>query len=331
MFEVKVEESLVYPGYYHVPICDWVVISIEGKVIDTLSGKNLSVIKNGHWPYPTVQIPSFRTVSVHRLMAITFLKCPGDPDLYQVNHINGDKDDHSLENLEWTTASENAIHAYESGLRTDNKPVKIRDLKTNEEKEFYSLQEAARFFKVNGGTLHGYLNNRDDLYPFKLKWDVIYKGEEWRPLTKSHIGQIRKGLPKPVVIVHDDGRIVVYESGTHAGLELGVSNALVRCWISGKNNSAPHKLKCYYLHEYKNSLDDAEFVEQDKSHYKTIPIPKRKPVKIKVTNVLTNEIEFWDSTEVFANSLGVLKNTMQKRMLLNNGMFHQYLIEYLKD
>ena len=51
---------------------------------------------------------------VHRLVLSTFKGY--DRHKKQVNHINGDKTDNRLENLEWVTQSENMKHAYRLGL-----------------------------------------------------------------------------------------------------------------------------------------------------------------------------------------------------------------------
>lgn len=55
-----------------------------------------------------------RTHYVHRLVAEAFL---GEPvDANEVNHLDGDKTNNKVENLEWTTHSSNLQHAVRTGL-----------------------------------------------------------------------------------------------------------------------------------------------------------------------------------------------------------------------
>ena len=58
-----------------------------------------------------------QTFRIHRLVAMTYI--PGDFSL-QINHINGNKHDNRVENLEWVSSKENVHHAIEIGL-IDNK------------------------------------------------------------------------------------------------------------------------------------------------------------------------------------------------------------------
>jgi hypothetical protein len=54
-----------------------------------------------------------RTHNVHRLVAVHFI--PNPENKPQVNHINANRADCSILNLEWVTASENAIHCVKLG------------------------------------------------------------------------------------------------------------------------------------------------------------------------------------------------------------------------
>ena len=100
----------------------------------------------------------FHRHSVHVLVARAFIDNPEDKN--QVNHIDGDKLNNRLENLEWCTASENQIHALKMGLvRTrrgeDNKCTRISDAEAREmitmRRSGAKLQDIADAFGVSFG------------------------------------------------------------------------------------------------------------------------------------------------------------------------------------
>jgi len=73
---------------------------------------------NGYWLYRLCKNGKTRQFSAHRLVAINFL--PADLNRNYVNHIDGDKLNNNLDNLEWCTNSENIQHAYKIGLKKYN-------------------------------------------------------------------------------------------------------------------------------------------------------------------------------------------------------------------
>lgn len=56
-----------------------------------------------------------KLVRLHRIIADAFIHNPEDKKT--VNHIDGDKKNNSIDNLEWATYSENNKHAYDTGLK----------------------------------------------------------------------------------------------------------------------------------------------------------------------------------------------------------------------
>jgi hypothetical protein len=57
-----------------------------------------------------------KSVLVNRVVAWAFL--PNPENLPQVNHIDGDKENNAVANLEWSSASDNEKHAHRTGLKS---------------------------------------------------------------------------------------------------------------------------------------------------------------------------------------------------------------------
>ena len=90
---------------------------------------------------------------VHRMVADTWLD---NPNHYRdVNHINGDKSDNRVENLEWTTHRENMRHAVQTGLI---KTTPVRIVETGEVYE--SISECARRIGGNTGCIRHCLTGK---------------------------------------------------------------------------------------------------------------------------------------------------------------------------
>lgn len=82
----------------------------------------LAPVKSGNG-YLTVALGKNNPKTIHRLVATAFI--PNTDNKPQVNHIDGDKRNNNVSNLEWVNQSENMKHAYRIGLQSVSENQKI--------------------------------------------------------------------------------------------------------------------------------------------------------------------------------------------------------------
>jgi len=123
-------------------------------------GKVISkrVDRAGYYTVRLSQAGVTKTYLLHRLLALNFIPNPENKPF--VNHINGDKLDYRLCNLEWSTESENMQHAFATGLC--KAPIlnckKVSDVATG--KIFDSVMQAAKEKGIAYSTCKNYLRGR---------------------------------------------------------------------------------------------------------------------------------------------------------------------------
>lgn len=92
---------------------------------------------------------SRRVRYIHRLVADAFI--PNIKNKPQVNHINGDKADNFVDNLEWVTSKENNNHAEHTGLNKifKEKRIQVDLFRLNGDfiKSFNSILDCSKFLQ----------------------------------------------------------------------------------------------------------------------------------------------------------------------------------------
>lgn len=139
----------------------WKSRIMKGRGDNYTTGKRVGLWKDG----------KCKDWLVARLVAITFLGKP-KKNANTVNHINGNRLDNRIENLEWLSIGDNVRHAFENDLVPTQKKVRLY----NEECElnFRSMSVAGQHIGRN----HGYISlclSRNK--PVKAKDGTFYKIE----------------------------------------------------------------------------------------------------------------------------------------------------------
>lgn len=298
------------------------MISREAKVID---------LRYSVCPLPIVSDGYLMCASqhLHRLLALTFIPIPEGLkglDNLHVNHIDGVRIHSVLGNLEWTTPSGNSIHAYQTGLRSDNRPVLVKDLRDGTVARYYSLQECARKQGLSGSHIHVYLRPENRGKVYRRFFVYIYEGEEWPEINPDLIGRSMSGSAVGIFAQHlKTGQQLVFDSFATAGRHLGCNDVTVRNVV---RKWAVQEYKGWHLREIDDlTVIDPMLIVKRKPQKNR---GKRKPHPIVVTDMKTGNASEWDSVEAFGRDFNVSKNTIQKSMLLKDGMWKHYRIEYLK-
>ena len=91
----------IYNKYY---------VTKDGQVFNNFKKLNPSFNGKGYLILGLMIDGKRRVISVHRLVALSYI--PNPLSLPEVNHIDGNRSNNNVDNLEWCTHSENIKHSY---------------------------------------------------------------------------------------------------------------------------------------------------------------------------------------------------------------------------
>lgn len=229
-------------------------IRTDGTVFSHYSSKVLAMTDNGNGYFNVkLQLPIvngikvYQTRYVHRLVAEAFL--PNPDDLRQVNHIDGNKANNALTNLEWVSPLQNTHHAILTGLTTlrvgfipaHEYPLVLQELLTytTSTAELAARYGYAQTNSFNTAIKH-YATGTNQLQ------ELLPVLKHWASTSRSKAVRV---YGKPVYGVHKDtGEVTkVFETKSDAAAFSGASVANITTAISRKSYA-----KSYFWFEASN-------------------------------------------------------------------------------
>lgn len=204
-------------------------------------------------------------ISVHVVVCTLFNgKCPEAPEGVKqmtVNHKNGDKLNCHKDNLEWSTNSENILHAYKTRLNKASQHIKLTDIETSETIELHSLRELTRWMGNPSLSGTAIVNQyKDKLY--LDKWRIELIGEH---INSS--GQ-RTSVSFYGIEMSDRTELIKFKSGHECSGILGISRRSIGRSLSSEGNKEvngwrfakdPLKLSSYLVGQIDSAVDEGAF------------------------------------------------------------------------
>jgi hypothetical protein len=182
-------------------------IDINGRIVNAKTNHEL-VLRIGTTGYYSTVIRG-KTAKLHRMLALAFI--PNTGNKKTVNHIDGNKLNNNLSNLEWATSSENNKHAYDTKLKTTHKSYSKEDEETilNMNNAGYRNLDISNILSIpksivqkivakNNKTLSKFRHSLDERK--NLKSIIMNSNENNRTLSKQIglsaelIGKIKKNI-----------------------------------------------------------------------------------------------------------------------------------------
>jgi hypothetical protein len=137
------------------------LITKDGDIYRNITYTKLkcSSDKNGYLKIRLLNKSGRKSMFLHRLLAIQFIPNPLNKPF--INHIDGNKSNNKLNNLEWCTHKENMKHAWDNNLYKDytesikkaNNAKSIEVFDTLNNIKYKSMSEMSRLLKIPFTTL----------------------------------------------------------------------------------------------------------------------------------------------------------------------------------
>lgn len=147
----------------------------------------------------------FKAPLTHRLLMNTF-KPNADANILTIDHVDGNKRNNSLENLEWVTARENIRRAARQGKYGHNRatPIETYNPYTKEITRYKTLAECRDALALGRSSLRYRLfKGEEHVFPEGLQYRLATNGSAWKTPNKHPDHAIRdNGTSKQCMLLN---------------------------------------------------------------------------------------------------------------------------------
>lgn len=207
-----------YPGFNYVPCYSRYVIDQNGVVISLHSGDVLTpyVGSNGYYNMRLCRDDGQNLIYlIHRMVKSAHGWYPSNADELIINHMDLNKLNPHVTNLEWLTSADNVAHAHVFGAHrssTGKRAVIVMDITSEEETTFLSIHETARHFGVGTSGVWQAINLGGEPRVFKGRYLMRTQDMPRPENPKTFLDKPQNGRPRPVAVTEvTSGEVVHYD------------------------------------------------------------------------------------------------------------------------
>ena len=321
-------------GFYLIPNVPRYVVNTDGECYDLKRNIFVNWIEDGrgYLVASLVRDDILGSTSQHRLLGIVFLN-PGIPiEKLQVNHIDGNKSNNRLTNLEWVTKAGNNQHAALLGLSTRYGGISMRNALTGVVIQYSSALECAQSIGVLKSHVFSFAHKGED--KFDENFQQFRFGHDNTPwyIPSEHELELKRVAPwKPLLvrslITNQEWR---FEKRTHASEFLGVCEAVISVWANKPDQPV---LPGYFQMKTLDSSREWRYVE-DPILELCLNVQQRA---CRVYNPTTGDVKIFPSVITCAKEMCVRPTALVFRLKSNgtkvyaDGYTFQYYEDYVRE
>lgn len=335
----NIKPIIDFDGYY---------ISINGNVYSSKRNKNIlyklqpSIDANG---YNIVCLKhnsgKYKNIFLHRIVAITFIKQRKTHTRLVINHIDGNKQNNSVSNLEWVTQRQNAKHACVHNLRKSNGARSVICVFPNgDEKIFPSILKCAEYLNIAQSTVACCVTGLSK----SAGGCQVYYADQPAPIPYYNEKRVIKDWPDYEIT--DTGIVISNKGRKPKQLKPSVTSGYLTVELRNKN-----KIKMCKVHRLvaitfldppetpnlivnhkdgnrlNNNVNNLEWISLSENSQHAINVLQRKGSRVRCTNLLNGNEMFFNTIRECANYIGMSPSRTGVILRHYNGLIKNFKIE----